>query len=113
MGVVYLNSKWGPGLPVAILIVSRSRSQTQTLYLPLPATQGGKGLAHTNRASGSGLHRKTMEEIKPRSMNLIKIGTYQNDFCARESYITNLGLASSQGAALSMSYQQLTSSIDD
>ncbi len=64
---------------------------SQTLYLPLPARWGGKGLAHTNRANGSGLHRKAVEEIKPRSINLIKNGTCQNDFCARESYITNLG----------------------
>ncbi len=66
-------------------------SRSQTLYLPLPATRGGKGLAHTNRASGSGLHRKTVEEIRPHSMNLIKNGTCRNDFCVRESYTTNLG----------------------
>ncbi len=102
-------NNWPFDLCLSFHVVSRS----QTLYLPLPATWGGKGLAHTNRASGSGLHRKTVEEIRPHSMNLIKKGTCQNDFCARESYITNVGLASSQGAALSMSYQQLTSSIDD
>ncbi len=85
-------------------------SRSQTLYLPLPATRGGKGLAYSNIANGSGLHRKTVEEIRPHSMNLIKNGTCQNDFCASE---TNVGLASSQGAALSMSYQQLTSSMDD
>ncbi len=62
-----------------------------TLYLPLPATRGVKGLAHTNRASSSGLHQKTVEEIKPHSMNLIKDGMCQNDFCASESYITILG----------------------
>ncbi len=66
-------------------IVSRS----QTLYLPLPATRGGKGLAHTNIANGSELHRKAVEEIRPHSMNLIKYGTCQNDFCASE---TNVGL---------------------
>ncbi len=57
-------------------IVSRS----QTLYLPLPATRGGKGLAQTNIANGSELHRKAVEEIRLHSMNLIKNGTYQNDF---------------------------------
>ncbi len=66
-------------------IVSRS----QTLYPPLPATRGGKGLAHSNIASGSELHRKAVEEIRPFSMNLIKNGTCQNDFCASE---TNVGL---------------------
>ncbi len=66
-------------------------SRSQTLYLPLLATRGGKGLAHTNRASGSGLHQKT---VKPHSMNLVKDGTCQNDFCASESCITNVGLAS-------------------
>ncbi len=49
---------------------------------PLPAMRGGKGLAHTNRASGSGLHWKTVEEIRQHSMNLIKNGTCRNDFCA-------------------------------
>ncbi len=69
------------------IIVSRSRSQTH--YLPLPTTQGGKGLAHTNRASGSGLHWKAVEEIRPHSMNLIKNGMCRNIFSASESYITN------------------------
>ncbi len=81
------------GMQVLIL-VSQSQSQSQTLYLPLPATRGGKGLAHTNRASGSGLNRKTVEEIKLHSMNLIKDGTCQNDFCVNKSCITNVGLAS-------------------
>ncbi len=69
------------------MVVSRS----QTLYLPLPATWGEKGLAHSNIASGSELHRKAVEEIRPHSMNLIKNGTCQNDFCVSESYNTNLG----------------------
>ncbi len=60
---------------------------SQTLYLPLPATRGGKGLAHSNIANGSELHRKAVEEIRPHSMNLIKNGTCQNDFCASESYL--------------------------
>ncbi len=42
-------------------------------------------------------------------MILISDGTCQNDFCANESYIINVGLASSQGATLSMNYQQLPS----
>ncbi len=64
-------------------------SPSQTLYLPLPAMRGGKGLAHSNIANGSELHRKAVEKIRPRSMNLIKNGTCQNDFCASE---TNVGL---------------------
>ncbi len=55
-------------LQLSSIVVSRS----QNLYLPLPATRGGKGLAHCNIANGSELHRKTVEEIRPHSMNLIK-----------------------------------------
>ncbi len=55
-------------------------SWSQTLYFPLPATRGGKGLAHSNIASGSELYRKAVEEIRLHSMNLIKNGTCQNDF---------------------------------
>ncbi len=86
--------------PVSSLLAPTHRSsavlvsRSQTLYLLIPATRGGKGLAHTNGARGSGLHWKTMEEIKPHSMNLIKDGTCQNDFCASENYITDVGLAS-------------------
>ncbi len=66
---MYIVSK----IKLLCMLVSRNRSQT--LYLPLPATRGGKGLAHSNIASGSELHRNTVEEIRPHSMNLIKNGT--------------------------------------
>ena len=45
-----------------------------TLY---PLRGGGKGLAHSNRASGSGFHRKPVEQIEPNSMNNIKTAHVQ------------------------------------
>ncbi len=45
---------------MSLQIVAQQRqvvSRSQTLYFPLPATRGGKGLAHSNIASGSELHR--------------------------------------------------------
>ncbi len=68
-------------------------SQCLTLYLSLPATQGGKGQAHTNRANGSGL----VEEIKRISS---KMARAKNDLCASDICTTNVGLAS-----LTMTYQ--------
>ncbi len=55
-----------------LTLVSCMAHPSPTESDPLPATRGGKGLAHTNRASGSGLHRKTVEEIKLHSMNHVK-----------------------------------------
>ncbi len=73
---------------------------------PFSAMRGGKGLAHTSRASSSRLHRKTMEEINEDvrgKMIFVRVK------------VTSLmwGMLHSQWAALSMSYQQLTLSIED
>ena len=55
--------------------------------LPFTRYAGRKG---SGTQQYSQLRRKTVEEIRPHSMNLIKNGTCQKDFCASESYNTGL-----------------------
>ena len=69
-------------------------------------TQQYSHCMHCTALSSTGRPWRKLDHT-PWISNLIKNGTCQNDFCASG------GLASSQGAALSMSYQQLTSSMDD
>ncbi len=90
----YKHTKCHP-IFLVTLITGSSVEPDPLPPLKFTATSGGTGLAHTNsRANGSGLHRKAVVEIKPHSMNLIKDGMCQNEFCASESCIISVGLTS-------------------
>ncbi len=81
---------------------------SQTIYSPFTHYMERKESAtHQYRASGSGLHQKTVEKIQPHS--------HQDGTCQTvRAKVTKLmwNLLHSQESILSMSYQQLTSSME-
>ncbi len=83
-------------------------SQSQTIYFPFTRYMERKESGtHQYRASGSGLHQKTVEKIQPHS--------HQDGTCQTvRAKVTILmwNLLHSQESILSMSYQQLTSSME-